>query len=185
MKMLKTAVASAVAVSSLAGAAAAQGWTGAYVGGAYGVSRGDYAVNPAEGHFDGSNGQLFAGYNYQFGGLTVGGELATFLGDVSVSPSIYSHRLDNLTDLKLRFGTTFGSALVYALAGYSFGTSNSGGADFDFHGVNYGIGVDYAVSGNFFLGAELLARNIKDDSGQNYLDTRPMTTASIRAGFRF
>ncbi|PKP70858.1 MAG: hypothetical protein CVT82_05175 [Alphaproteobacteria bacterium HGW-Alphaproteobacteria-4] len=182
MKMLKTAVASAIAVSSLAGAAAAQGWNGAYVGAAFGASHGDYGQNPAEGQFNGTNGQLFAGYNYQFGSLAVGGEIATFLGEVTVdNPSNY---LRSLTDVKLRFGTTFGSALVYALAGYSFGGSRSYGVDYDFHGLNYGVGIDYSVNRNFFVGAELLARNI-DDGSNTYLDTRPMTTASIRAGFRF
>jgi len=185
MTALKTVFASALAIGGLAGAASAQGWTGAYVGGAYGASRGDYAVNPAEGQFDGNNGQLFAGYNAQFGGLTLGGEVATFLGEVSVSPGMNSDRLNNLTDLKVRLGTTLGSALVYALAGYSFGSSTTSGVDYNFHGLNYGLGIDYAFSGNFFVGAEIVARNIEDDSGLNYLDARPMTTASIRAGFRF
>lgn len=181
MNALRTAIASAIAISGIAGMAAAQSWNGVYVGGAVGMSGGDFAANPAEGSFDSTNGQLFVGYTYQFGNLAMGGEISTFLGEVTTDN--VNNYLKNLTDLKFRVGTTFGSTLVYALAGYSFGTSNSYGADFDFDGVNYGIGVDYTVNSNFFVGAELVARNI--DDGGTYLDTRPMTTASIRAGFRF
>ena len=181
MKTLNVVLASAIALGGGAGAVSAQSVNGFFVGGGFGLSRGDYGLNPADGAFDGGNAQLFAGYNAQFGNLVLGGEVATFLGAVSTDNP--NTQLDTLTDLKLRAGAMLGSALVYALAGYSFGTSTAYGGAFDFSGVNYGVGLDYSLSDTVFVGAEIVARNI--DDGGTYLDTRPMTTATIRAGFRF
>lgn len=181
MKNLPTILASALVLGGSVGIANAQDLSGFYAGGGLGLSHGGFGPNPAWGDFDGGNAQLFAGYNANLGNLVLGGELAAFLGHVTTDS--VDNRLDSLTDLKLRAGTMLGSALVYALAGVSFGTSTSYGVGYDFSGVNYGIGMDYAVSDRLFVGAEIVARNI--DDGGSYLDTRPMTTASIRAGFRF
>ncbi|MDP1668269.1 outer membrane beta-barrel protein [Phaeovulum sp.] len=184
MKGLKTAVVSAIALGSVAAPAAAQQWNGAYVGGAVGLSGGGFNYNANYGDFNGGNAQLFAGYNMPFGNLVAGGELAVTLGQVVTSDTNNTY-LKTLADLKLRLGTTYGSTLVYALVGYSAGTSFAYGGDNNFHGLNYGVGLDYGVNDRMFVGAELLARNIVDDSGLGYLDTRPMTTLSIRAGLRF
>ncbi|MDP2063968.1 MAG: outer membrane beta-barrel protein [Phaeovulum sp.] len=183
MKGLKTAVVSAIALGSVAAPAAAQQWSGAYVGGAVGLSGGGFNYNANYGDFNGGNAQLFAGYNVPFGNLVLGGELAVTLGEVVTSN--LDDYLKSLADLKLRLGTTYGSMLVYALVGYSAGTSQYEAASNNFHGLNYGVGLDYGVNDRMFVGAELLARNIVDDSGLGYLDTRPMTTLSIRAGLRF
>ncbi len=174
-------VAAALLAGGLAGVASAQSWDGAYIGAALGGSNGDYNHADTLGNFNSGNGQVFAGYNYSMGKMVMGGEVATVLGNITTTDA--GNYIRNLTDLKFRFGTTFGSALVYASLGYSVGGSTSDGFNYDFNGVNYGIGMDYAVNDRIFVGAEIVARNI--DDGLGYLDTRPMTTASVRAGFRF
>jgi outer membrane immunogenic protein len=68
---------------------------------------------------------------------------------------------------------------------YSDNTTISGG-EWDIGGINYGIGVDYAISDNFVIGAEYL---IRDLSGDNPLGTNIATidfdTISVRAIYNF
>ncbi|MDB4106404.1 outer membrane beta-barrel protein [bacterium] len=68
---------------------------------------------------------------------------------------------------------------------YSDNTTISGG-EWDIGGINYGIGVDYAISDNFVIGAEYL---IRDLSGDNPVGTNSATidfdTISVRAIYNF
>jgi outer membrane immunogenic protein len=68
---------------------------------------------------------------------------------------------------------------------YSDNTTISGG-EWDIGGINYGIGVDYAISDNFVIGAEYL---IRDLSGDNPVGTNSATidfdTISVRAIYKF
>jgi len=173
--------AAAVAATGFAGAAMAQSqWDGPYVGVAAGKSSGAFNQYDTDyGSFNSTNGEVFMGFNKSSGNLVFGAEVSTFLKEVETDSS---YSLKNLTDFKFKVGTTFGKSLVYATAGYSVGTSSEGYSSYEAKGMNYGIGMDYSVTDNMFVGASIVARNLESNS---YLDTRPMTTASIRVGFKF
>ena len=68
---------------------------------------------------------------------------------------------------------------------YSDNTTISGG-EWDIGGINYGIGVDYAISDNFVIGAEYLIRDLSGDNpdGTN-ITTIDFDTISVRAIYKF
>jgi outer membrane immunogenic protein len=76
--------------------------------------------------------------------------------------------------------------LGYTMSEYSDNTTISGG-EWDIGGINYGIGVDYAISDNFVIGAEYLIRDLSGTS----LSVQPNTatidfdTISVRAIYNF
>jgi outer membrane immunogenic protein len=76
--------------------------------------------------------------------------------------------------------------LGYTMSEYSDNTTISGG-EWDIGGINYGIGVDYAISDNFVIGAEYLIRDLSGTS----LSVQPNTatidfdTISVRAIYKF
>ena len=78
-----------------------------------------------------------------------------------------------------------GDFLIYGVLGYTM-SEYSNTIKWDIGGINYGIGVDYAISDNFVIGAEYL---IRDLSGDNPLGTNIATidfdTISVRAIYKF
>jgi len=174
-------------LAAIAGTAAVaqSSWDGFYVGGAANMLPSDFVADVGLYDSDGTFGSVFVGYNMSFGSLVVGAEINTF-GDAAVVTGLGfgTPTLSGMVDLKGRVGTTFGSALAYATVGVSQGTSTypflGGSPSFD--GMNYGVGVDYMVSDNIFVGAEYVTRLISDG---NYFDATPLSTISIRAGYKF
>ena len=68
---------------------------------------------------------------------------------------------------------------------YSDNTTISGG-EWDIGGINYGIGVDYAISDNFVIGAEYLIRDLSGDNpGGTNITTIDFDTISVRAIYKF
>ncbi|MEJ6509318.1 MAG: outer membrane beta-barrel protein [Octadecabacter sp.] len=68
---------------------------------------------------------------------------------------------------------------------YSDNTTISGG-EWDIGGINYGIGVDYAISDNFVIGAEYLIRDLSGDNpGGTNSATIDFDTISVRAIYNF
>lgn len=168
-------------------AAADPRWDGYYVGGSassvFNLTGNYGGSGPFDNEFSGISGSVFAGYNLSFGALVAGGEVNAVLGSlIGDDPSGEDFAFHDLVDLKARAGTTFGNALVYATVGYSFGRSYSDFGYLPVGGINYGVGVDYFFSDKFFAGAEFLTRTVSDDG---YLDARPLSSVSIRLGYKF
>ncbi|MEJ6641443.1 MAG: hypothetical protein QNL58_14150, partial [Octadecabacter sp.] len=75
--------------------------------------------------------------------------------------------------------------LGYTMSEYSDNTTISGG-EWDIGGINYGIGVDYAISDNFVIGAEYLIRDLSgDDPGGTNSATIDLDMISVRAIYKF
>jgi outer membrane immunogenic protein len=75
--------------------------------------------------------------------------------------------------------------LGYTMSEYSDNTTISGG-EWDIGGINYGIGVDYAISDNFVIGPEYLIRDLSGDNpGGTNSATIDFDTISVRAIYKF
>ena len=104
-------------------------WTGFYLGIAYGYSTGWTDVSGDSGQFDidnsGSTGNIYAGYNWQFGNGVFGLETDLGWGDVSGSENSVSTDLNSLGSIRARIGYLVAPGfLVYGTAGFAY-------ADFD------------------------------------------------------
>ncbi|MEJ6812897.1 MAG: hypothetical protein QNK87_01355 [Octadecabacter sp.] len=64
--------------------------------------------------------------------------------------------------------------------------TTASGQEYGIGGINYGIGVDYAISDNFVIGAEYLIRDLSGDNpdGTN-ITTIDFDTISVRAIYNF
>ena len=95
-----------------------------------------------------------------------------------------------MIDLKGRVGYASADFLIYGVLGYTMSeysdnTTISGG-EWDIGGINYGIGVDYAISDNFVIGAEYLIRDLSGDNpGGTNSATIDFDTISVRAIYNF
>ena len=175
-------------------APAAMDWTGGYVGLSFGGVTGDIDFNPAPARAmdDGTAAALYGGYMVQRGNLVFGGELAlNSVNDTAVTGFVGTSEVTDMTDLKGRLGYASGSFLVYGILGYSFGTYNdligTPGNKWDIDGLNYGVGVDYALTNNWILGAEYLLRDVDGDNpagGGQTVDI-DYDSFSIRATYKF
>lgn len=146
-------------------------WTGGYVGGTLGYGWGGDAAEDVDGEVYGIHG----GYTYDFGSYVVGGELeylSSGMEDAGVE-------VDDLTRVKLRAGYDAGQFLVYGLVGATH-MSADGGSD---TGVNYGVGVDYAVTDSWTAGVELVQDRINNFDGSG--DDVTATTLGARMSLRF
>lgn len=176
------------ALMTVAGAGAAMAdpdWTGMYVGGMYSLPDGVVSIGPEDYDANTALPGGFVGVNTSIGGLIVGFEVGTHIGDLT-GPNDYA-AVTGLVDYRVRVGTTFGDALIYAAAGASTATASFGPVeDYAMSGTNYGVGVDYAVTDNAFVGVDYTIRDFTDDlTGGDYVDARGLSTISIRAGFTF
>lgn len=133
----------------------------------------------------------FAGYNMSFGNVVVGGEIGVHVGDYTVADTPYG--VGHLIDAKIRVGIAMDDVLIYGVLGSSRGDIvSTEGSDYDYEsmsGTSVGIGIEYQVNDNFFLGAELLQR--KMDLPSDFESVKisqagsKLNTISIRGGFRF
>ncbi len=95
-----------------------------------------------------------------------------------------------MIDLKGRVGYASGDFLMYGVLGYTMSQYDDdttfSGDEFDIGGINYGIGVDYAISNNFVIGAEYLIRDLSGNEPvwQN-VATIDFDTISVRAIYKF
>jgi len=167
-------------------------WSGAYVGLGFGSYAGDASTNDPTlgGQFDLDNGtrsQVFGGYQFQNGSVVYGGELALGVGGGLSAGGVPIGQLDKIFDLKARLGYAVDSVLLYGVMGYSSAQIDLGFDDFSVSGMNYGIGVDYAVSDNFVVGAEYLMRKLdaSDILGNGVNADGDLNSFSLRAAYRF
>jgi outer membrane immunogenic protein len=183
-------------IAPVMSAPAAMDWSGAYVGLGYGSVTGDVDFTnpdiPAELN-DGTLTQLFGGYQIQRGALVYGGEIAFGSGSGTTLPCCVgvSEVSDQMIDLKGRVGYATGSLLVYGVLGYSMGEYDdiigTPGEQSDISGLNYGIGVDYAFTNNWIVGAEYLVRDLDGDNPTSGGGTVQVDydSISLRVAYKF
>jgi outer membrane immunogenic protein len=164
-------------------------WQGPYAGiaGAFGNGFQDFTGGL---NYD-LQGQMLGvvlGYNLSPSGPWVfGGEVAVSSGSIyeaqiGGSETYPEYEFTRMLDLKARAGYSFGPALVYGALGYSLATYSNDGDKSDIGGLLYGIGVDYLVSDQVFLGADYVKRHADDGSLGFDAD---LDTLSLRLGVNF
>lgn len=173
-------------------------WSGAYVGGQLGYGRlslDDGAPGDALGvEDDDESGALYglhAGYMFDFGSIVAGGEV-DFDG---TNIDIVGAGDDELADIgsvrraKLRLGYDAGQFLPYVTAGLAQVALNSDtedGLDDTFDGNFFGLGVSYALSDRFMVGAEALRHNFDDFDDAGFPDLEAdVNTVTLRGSLRF
>ncbi|MDC1379984.1 porin family protein [Octadecabacter sp.] len=178
-------------VPTLAPTSTTTDWSGAYVGLSYGFASGDYSFSYIDRDMDdGSLTQLFGGYQVQRGALVYGGELAFGSAQDTVVTGFPTAQVTDMIDLNGRVGYASCDFLIYGVLGYTMSeysdnTTISGG-EWDIGGINYGIGVDYAISDNFVIGAEYLIRDLSGDNpGGTNSATIDFDTISVREIYKF
>lgn len=168
-------------------------WSGLYVGLGYSMNAGDLDfINPtlARPMDDGTGASIFAGYLIQNGNLVYGGEVAYYMLNEQTFTGFAANvaNFDPVIDVSLRLGYAFDRTLVFGQVGYSMSTVSepSSNLEYDQTGLNYGLGVDYAVTDQFSIGVLYTNRNMEGDS-QNPGQTveAQHSSLSLRAAFRF
>lgn len=175
-------VAPAAPVAVAPVAAPVSDWTGFYAGAqlGYGQAEADAVDYDEDGAVYG--GQL--GYNYDFGQFVMGGEVAYIGTEIDDDAGIAE--IDGVATAKLRAGYDAGAFLPYITAGYASAYTADevpGTNDDQFDGYVYGVGVDYKVTENVVVGAEVLQHEF-EDLGDSDVDL-DATTAAARVSYQF
>lgn len=154
-------------------AAPATDWSGLYVGGQLG-----YGDVGSTGALDGNGltGGLMAGYRADLGQFVAGVEGNFDWANIDLGGG---SSLDSIARLKLLGGYDVGPALIYGTVA-AVRADTSLGAD---NGWGAGIGVDYALTRQMTVGAELMEHRFDNFRGTGTdIDA---TTLNARVGFRF
>lgn len=173
-------------VPPAAPAPAGYDWTGAY--GGVTLEYGDVEFDGGlTGSGDGALYGVFAGYRYDFGNFTLGAELDLTAADIDISgPAVdgFNGNIDTVHRLGIEGGFDAGPALIYGTGGVAQATATAdSGAEFSDNGYFYGVGVDYLVTDQIIVGAEVLQHEFDDFDGTG-ADVSA-TTFGINAAFRF
>ena len=154
-------------------------WTGFYTGLQLGYSEADTNFG-----VDGDNGSygFHAGYNYDFGRFVLGGELDYDKKDIDLDDAagVTQGSIDSVARAKIKGGYDLGNTLVYATGGYARADTSMGDEDGSF----YGIGMDYKITEQYSVGAELLEHKFDDVGGVSGADA-DVTTFNVRGSYRF
>lgn len=151
-------------------------WTGGYVGAALSFHDGKVSAGGSSVSEDDSGLGLFAGYNYDMGQYVVGAELSY---DRASKDGVDV----DLARLKGRLGYDAGQWMPYATLGMAHVKGDTGSLSISDNGVSFGLGVDFAVSRNFVMGAELTRSSFSNVEGSGAdLD---IDTIQIRGSWKF
>lgn len=132
---------------------------------------------------DGFLGGIFAGYRYDFGNYVVGAEIDHLASDIDIEVDGVEGSLDRITRLGVEAGYDAGPALIYGTIGAANASVSIDNEDSNSNGLFYGIGMDYAVTSQWTVGAELLQHEF--DDFENIDTDVDATTFGINAAFRF
>lgn len=156
-------------------------WSGFYAGAQ--LEYGDVDVSgPITEDGTGGLAGIFAGYRHDFGSYVIGGEIDINAADIDLPAAGGS--LDTVSRIGLEAGFDAGPALFYGTVGAARATLDAGADTLAGNGYFYGIGVDYAVTDQIVLGAELLQHEFEDFDNVSGLDVGA-TTFGISAALRF
>jgi opacity protein-like surface antigen len=156
-------------------------WTGFYAGGSLGYADATDSTFVTD-EFDGLTYGVHAGYDRDFGGAVLGGELELSGFDVEDPEFRPTLEIDSILRAKLRAGYNAGNWLPYLTAGVAQLTT-SGNVDDSDTGSFYGVGVDYRVGDDIRVGAEVLDHQFDDFASSNF--DFDVTTVSARVSFEF
>ena len=160
-------------------------WTGFYAG--VQVEYGD--VSAENGPLDGAAGDgalygFFGGYRYDLGDFVIGAEVDFNLADIDLA--VGGANVGNLEAVHrygLEAGFDAGPALIYGTGGVAQAYADTVLGEFDDTGYYFGAGVDYLVTDQIIIGAEILQHEFEDfDSTGSDISA---TTFGINAAFRF
>lgn len=155
-------------------------WTGGYVGAqiGYGDVNTEGAINSGG---NGAVGGVQAGYDYDFGGFVLGGEVDYNAANIDLDNNNGS--LDNLTRAKLRAGYGMGNTLVYGVAGAAKADVNLAGTDYSESGYLVGAGVDYKLTDSVTMGGEVVYQDLGEV--ENTGTSVDATTVAAKLNYRF
>lgn len=160
-------------------------WSGFYVGLQAGNADFDAEYSTSGGLYDNFEGGyygLHAGYMQDFGRFVVGGELRYDDGSNVTGPFGFSG--DTMISARLRLGYDMGRVLPFvAVGGGQLSIVDGGGNDYSDTGILYGVGVDYAVTDRWIVGAEITHHEF-DDFDTLGVDISG-NTIGVKASFRF
>ena len=175
-----------------ASAPAVTDFSGAYGGLGFGTVQGEFGSGGRDDDFDFNDGtsvSVFGGYNLQNGNIVYGGEIAYHNNsDFFVVPGFGNDDvIDSMIDLRGRIGYVVGDAMVYGAVGYSFGDYEEPyGFLAEMSGPSVGIGADYKVTENLFVGGDYTMRMLEGEGGEFDLDTAAnVSTFTLRVGYSF
>ncbi|QFU09203.1 hypothetical protein PARPLA_02393 [Rhodobacteraceae bacterium THAF1] len=160
-----------------------QDWTGGYAGLSLGYGDGSSETSGG-GDFDadGYGVGAFAGYNYDFGTLVMGGEVE--IGTGNVNDDNGNLDVDSGVRLKLKAGADLGQTMVYGLAGGTYASAEVNNNDVDAAGYLVGAGVEYRITPNVGLGAEVIYEDFGDIDGGTGTEA-DVTSLNLRALYAF
>ena len=165
-------------------------WGGFYAGGTLAYGGGDMSYRNPDFDWtidDDVGFGAFAGYNWQRGNLVFGGEVAVLKYN-GVPAGFPAESFGAIVDLKARLGFAAGQALIYGFAGYSISSYDIPVAgNWDLDGMNYGLGVDFAVRDQLFVGVEYIMRNLDADetSTPGQTQANDLDMLQLRVGWKF
>lgn len=182
------AVTSGVAmVAGIASHASAQDMNGFYAGLNLASPSGTFFDGSQDYGYEGGTVGGFAGYNFAQGDWVLGVEVA-MVGDFDAAIGFTTSQntaLEGVTDIKARVGRMFGSTMVYGAIGMTSADLDWFNIVTEVSGTMIGGGVETTIGKNGFVGFDFTVRDFKKGTNVTYIDAKPFTTASIRAGFRF
>lgn len=173
--MKTTTLFAAAALTALSNTSAiAHDWTGFYSG--YMASRANHSSHTW--HDRRVQGGFQAGYNYDLGGVVLGGEaevkmLNASVGGLSINDSIAA---------KYRIGFDLDGLLVYGTLGLVRSSFDLGGVSANQEGTVYGFGLTQRLSKHWSYGLELLHSEYRRPLGFSSLYD---TSASVKLNFHF
>ncbi|WP_224814650.1 outer membrane protein [Hasllibacter sp. MH4015] len=162
-----------------------QTWDGWYGGLQLTYGQGEIDTPPAA-DIEGNLYGIFLGYRYDMGDFVLGGELDYEHGSVALdAPG--DTEVDWIFRSAVELGYDAGNLLPYATVGVATAhfTDPTPPAGFDATSLGYfaGVGLDYAISERFTVGAEVLFHQF--DEGPSATSSTSLQTLSVNAAFRF
>ncbi|MEO1138508.1 MAG: outer membrane beta-barrel protein [Pseudomonadota bacterium] len=121
---------------------------------------------------------LHAGYNWDRGTLVYGVEADVDFMDVSFGAT----DIDNIARLRLRLGVDANRAFIYGTAGAAHLSGSGGPVSISGWGWVAGAGVDFRVSQDWLVGADVLYHEFDDVSPSGSVEG---TTFRLRASYEF
>lgn len=156
-------------------------WSGFY-GGAQ-IEYGDVdGEGPLAGEGDGALYGVFGGYRYDFGSFVLGAEIDLNAADIDLDDTL-DGSLDAVYRLGVEAGFDAGPALIYGTAGYAYAEADTAVGDLEGDGYFFGAGIDYLITEQVTIGAEILQHEFDDFDGTG-VDISA-TTFGVNAAFRF
>ena len=171
------------APAPMAPAAPQPTWTGPFIGAQVGWGRTTFDETPL-GDFD-DDGEVYGaqlGYDVEFGGFVLGGELSYLQAELE--PDEEDIELERAVRLLGRGGFSLGRTLIYAKGGGAWldGTTGDDGAD-DLAWVAGG-GVEHLVTDSISAGLEYLYHHKNNFGDEPDIDVT-LQTVTLRVNFRF